>query len=212
NERRSGRSDRSADFRALARWFAEVPDDDAAHRLWRVAFGLNSARHMTVTSATLAEWHEVEPPPGTPWADAPAVHISPQLRRTGTYERRGKPSQVADRGDQRRALAALATREAEEVAGARRRLATDGPLRLSDLGVLDARAFRLFLGLLGDALSARLPGDTEVKTTTGDGTLEIRLSLVPGGGMVDIDTEDGVLRGPEHVIDIVDLARPRVLT
>ncbi|MBO0805214.1 MAG: TIGR02677 family protein, partial [Nocardiopsaceae bacterium] len=44
NERRSGRSDRSADFRVLARWFAEAPDDDAAHRLWRAAFGLAPAR------------------------------------------------------------------------------------------------------------------------------------------------------------------------
>lgn len=211
NERRSGRSDRTADFRTLARWFAEVPDDDSAHRLWRAAFGLNSARHMTVTPATLTDWQETEPTPSTPWADAPAVHISPQLRRTGTYERRGKPSQVADRGDQRRALEALAAREADEVAEARRRLATDGPVRLSDLDVLDARAFRLFLGLLGDALSARLPGDTEVKTTTSDGTMEIRLSLVHGGGVVDIDTGDGVLRGPEHLIDIVDLTRPRVL-
>src|SRR6202045_3884261 len=35
NERRSGRSDRSADFAALARWFAEAPDDAAAHRLGR---------------------------------------------------------------------------------------------------------------------------------------------------------------------------------
>jgi len=33
NERRSGRADRSADFDALARWFAEAPDDAAAHRL-----------------------------------------------------------------------------------------------------------------------------------------------------------------------------------
>lgn len=43
NERRSGRSDRSADFRSLARWFAEAPDDACMHRLWRAAFGLSSA-------------------------------------------------------------------------------------------------------------------------------------------------------------------------
>ncbi|WP_091456068.1 TIGR02677 family protein [Actinokineospora iranica] len=205
NERRSGRSDRSADFRALARWFAETPDDDAAHRLWRVAFGLTPARHLTVTQPTLAAWEDEEPSPATPWRDAPAVRISPQLQRTGSYERRGKPNQVADRQEQRRLLVAHAEREAAEVALARQRLVTAGPVRLSDLDVLDSRAFRLFLGLLGDALSARRPGDTEVKTTTSDGTMEIRLSLVPGGGVVEIDTEDGVLRGPEHVIDITDL-------
>src|SRR5437764_7142585 len=80
NERRSGRSDRSADFRSLARWFAEAPDDAAAHRLWRAAFGLTPARHLTVTAETVQEWGQVEPPPSTPWADAPAVEISPQLR------------------------------------------------------------------------------------------------------------------------------------
>ncbi|WP_197672171.1 DUF2397 family protein [Alloactinosynnema sp. L-07] len=56
-------------------------------------------------------------------------------------------------------------------------------------------------------MSARSPDDTEVKTTTGDGSMEIRLSLVADGGEVAIDTEDGVLRGPEHVIDIIDLMR-----
>ncbi|MFE5859066.1 DUF2397 family protein [Streptomyces virginiae] len=34
NESRAGRSDPSGDFRTLARWFAEAPDDDARQRLW----------------------------------------------------------------------------------------------------------------------------------------------------------------------------------
>ena len=59
NERRSGRSDRSADFAALARWFAEAPDDAAAHRLWRAAFGLSPARHLSVTGDTAEEWENV---------------------------------------------------------------------------------------------------------------------------------------------------------
>ncbi|MDQ3403394.1 MAG: TIGR02677 family protein, partial [Actinomycetota bacterium] len=108
NERRSGRSDRFADFRALARWFAETPDDASAHRLWRVAFGLTSARHLTVTAATLDEWEIHQPTPVTAWADAPAVHISPQLRKTGSYERRGRQAQVADRTTQRQMLLAHA--------------------------------------------------------------------------------------------------------
>ncbi|MGI5325478.1 TIGR02677 family protein [Actinomadura nitritigenes] len=204
NERRSGRSDRSADFRTLARWFAEAPDEAAMHRLWRAAFGLASARHLTVTAATVAEWDETEPQ-GLAWAEAPPVRISPQLRRTGSYERRGKPNQVRDRSEMRRLLRERADREAAEAAAARARLSTGGPVLLSDLGVLDTRAFRLFLSLLGDALAARLPGDTEVKAVTGDGSLEVRLSLVAGGGQARIMTEDGVLSGPEHLIEITDL-------
>lgn len=208
NERRSGRSDRSADFRALARWFAEAPDDAAAHRLWRAAFGLNSARHLTVTQETVAAWEEEQP--GMPWRLASGVRISPQLRRTGAYERRGQPNRVVDRAAQRQILAEQAAQESEQAAEARLRLATPGPIPLSQIGRLDTWAFRLFLGLLGDALSARLPGDSEVRTTTSDGTMEVRMSVVRGGGTVRIETEDGVLRGPEHLIEIVDLtARER---
>lgn len=204
NERRSGRSDRSADFRALARWFAEAPDEEATHRLWRAAFGLTPARHLTVTPETAAAWEE-EATAGMPWAQAPAVRISPQLRRTGSYERRGKPHRVQDRSQARRLLAEQADREAAETAAARARLRTDGPTSLSQLDIPDPRAFRLFLGLLGDALAARRPGETEVKTVTADGSMEIRLSLVPGGGEARIETADGVLTGPEHLIEITDL-------
>ena len=203
NERRSGRSDRSADFAALARWFAEAPDDKAAHRLWRAAFGLSPARHLSVTGDTVDEWESV--PAGTPWAEAPPLRIAPQLRRTGSYERRGKPSQVKDRSEARELLRRQAELEAAQTAEARRRLHTSGPTLLSGLDVLDPRAFRLFLSLLGDALAARSPGDTEVKTATNDGSLEVRLRLVPDGGTATIKTEDGILTGPEHVIEITDL-------
>jgi uncharacterized protein (TIGR02677 family) len=209
NERRSGRSDRSADFRTLARWFADAPDEAAAHQLWRAAFGLTPARHLTVTQETIAEWDRDQPTPSTPWRAAPPVRISPQLRKTGSYERRGQPNRVADRTEQRRQLAEQAAAEAAETGLARARLCTSGPVLLSELGELDTHAFRLFLGLLGDALSARSPGDTEVKTTTGDGTMEIRLSLVSDGGIVRLPTEDGVLSGPEHLVEIVDLTAGR---
>jgi uncharacterized protein (TIGR02677 family) len=204
NERRSGRSDRSADFRVLAQWFAEAPDDEAAHRLWRAAFGLSPARHLSVTSETAEAWTDL--PPGTAWRDAPPVRISPQLRKTGSYERRGQPNQVRDRSAEREFLRQQAEREAAQTAAARRRLATTGPTLLSDLDTLDPRAFGLFLALLGDALAARKPGDTEVKTVTSDGTLEVRLALVPDGGTATIRTTDGVLSGPEHVVEITELS------
>ena len=203
NDRRSGRSDRSADFAALARWFAQAPDDAAAHRLWRAAFGLTPARHLSVTGETADELPHV--PAGTPWGEAPPIWISPQLRRTGTYERRGKPSAVKDRSADRELLRRQAEQESEQTAEARRRLRTSGPTLLSDLDVLDPRAFRLFLSLLGDALAARSPHEAEVKTVTSDGSMEVRLHLVPGGGTATIKTEDGVLAGPEHVIEITDL-------
>lgn len=209
NERRGGRSDRSADFRALARFFAQAPDNGAAHRLWRAAFALTPARHLTVDAQAEAAWREADLPGTTPWAEAPPLRISPRLRETGSYERRGKPTRVADRSVARQQLAEQAEQEAAQTAAARARLATDGPVLLSALAGpdgLDPKTFRLFLAVLGDALTARFPGESECSAVTADGTMKVRLKSADPGVTVRIPTEEGVLSGPEHVIEIIDLA------
>ncbi|MDF9816160.1 TIGR02677 family protein [Streptomyces sp. SPB162] len=206
NERRAGRSDRSADFRTLARWFAEAPDDDARHRLWRTAFGLYPARHLTVDADTLAARVARPVPAATPWADAEPLRISPQLRRTGSYERRGKPRRVEDRAAPRRRLAEVAAKQAAEIAAARTRLVTDGVTRLSELGELDPVSFGLFLQLLGDALATWRPGMRHTRATSNDGSMEIRLSALVDGTTAEIRTPGGTFRGPDHLIDIIDLA------
>ncbi|MDN3025731.1 TIGR02677 family protein [Streptomyces sp. S.PB5] len=207
NERRAGRSDRSADFRTLARWFAEAPDDAARHRLWRVAFGLYPARHLTVDADTLDRRTARPVAAATPWAEAEPLRISPQLRRTGSYERRGKARRVQDRSEQRRRLAEIATKQAEEITTARARLATDGTTRLSALGELDPLAFGLFLQLLGDALATWRPGMTTTVATSNDGTMEIRLTALADGTTAEIRTPGGTFRGPDHTVEITDLTR-----
>ncbi|WP_407698100.1 TIGR02677 family protein [Streptomyces jumonjinensis] len=205
NERRAGRSDRSADFRTLARWFAEAPDDDARHRLWRTAFGLYPARHLTVDADTLAARAALPVPAATPWAEAEPLRISPQLRRTGSYERRGKPRRVENRESSRRRLAAIAAKQAAETTAARARLVTGGVTRLSGLGELDPASFGLFLQLLGDALATWRPGMRHTVATSNDGSMEIRLSALDDGATAEIRTVGGVFRGPDHLIEIVDL-------
>ncbi|MFC5182479.1 TIGR02677 family protein [Actinomadura harenae] len=206
-ERRAGRSDRSADFRTLARWFAEAPTEQDAHRLWRAAFGLSTARHLTAESDS----EPADVPAATSWADAPEVKVSARLRATGQYAKRGPKKRVRDRSAERRLLAEEIADEREQIESARRALATGRPVLLSELGKLDRREFRLFLRLLGDALAAG-PSDPSdpsgtVRTRTSDGSLEV--TLRPCDGLAEIVTEDGVLRGPEHEITIVDLSVPR---
>ncbi|HZI97453.1 MAG TPA: TIGR02677 family protein [Actinomycetales bacterium] len=205
HDRRSGRSDRSADFRRLALWFAQAPDDTSCHRIWRAAFGLAPARHLTVDVETLDAREQTMVPPSTPWSQAPPVVITPRLRRTGRIERRGKPASVTDRSAQRTHLAALAAAEHEQVEAARRRLATGRPTRLSELDELDPDSFGLFLSLLGDALSARVPGAATVETTTSDGSLAVRLSPTHDGRRAAVRTPGGVLRGPDHVLTVHDV-------
>ncbi|MFI5664076.1 TIGR02677 family protein [Streptomyces sp. NPDC051684] len=215
NDRRAGRSDRSADFRTLARWFAEAPDDAARHQLWRTAFGLYSARHLSVDADTVGERAAEPVVAATSWAQAPPLRISPQLRRTGSYERRGKARRVEDRSAARRHLAALAAEQSAQTAAARARLVTDGEIPLSRIGELDPLAFGLFLQLLGDALASWRPGMTRTVATSNDGAMEIRLTALPGESQqAEIRTPDGVFRGPEHLVEIVDLTvvRPDTTT
>ncbi|GAU65920.1 UmuC protein [Streptomyces sp. NBRC 110611] len=206
NERRAGRSDRSADFRTLARWFAEAPDDEARHRLWRAAFDLHPARHLTVDAETLAGRSARPVAASTPWAEAEPLRISPQLRRTGSYERRGGARKVQDRSEGRQRLAEIAAKqaeEAEEAAAARARLATDGTTRLSALGELDPLTFGLFLRLLGDALATWRPGSTTTVATSNPGSMEIRLTALTDGTTAEIRTPGGVFRGPDHLVEML---------
>jgi uncharacterized protein (TIGR02677 family) len=196
NERRSGRSDRSADFRVLARWFAETGSNSDAHRLWRAAFALNPARHLSL----LPSGEEV--PASTPWADAPAIAIHPRLRERGEVAPRGPAPRVKDRQDARALLARQIGEERAQVEAARALLATGTATRLSELTRLDAHAFRLFLSLLGEALAAQTSPNQSVTRQTADGSLQIRLEPLAVDSRAAIHTELGVFAGRDHLITI----------
>ncbi|MBK5249513.1 MAG: TIGR02677 family protein [Actinomycetales bacterium] len=202
HERHSGRSDRSADFLTLASWFASMPDDGARHRLWRTAFGLTSARHLTTTAETEDAWERARVGPSTPWAQAPGLQVSPQLRKTGSYERRGRQNRVTDRSNAKAVLAARARAESEQTAAARRRILTDGPVRVSTFARLDPEAFRLFLALLGDGLSLLHPGRDAAEVHTSDGGLRLVITRIPDAPPARLRTEHGSLTGPDHQVDI----------
>lgn len=199
--RQAGRSDDTADWTTLARWFAEAPTDDDAHRLWRAAFGLASARHLTVDGETLDRRRDHPVPGSTPWTGAPAVHVSARLRRTTRYQRRG-PVRATDRSASRRLLVDRLTAERAELDAARARLATGRPLRLSELAV-DAATFPVLLELLGEALAAST--GTVAETISMDGRLSIRLSRTGDGAVAEVRTPTGILRGHDHVITVTDL-------
>lgn len=202
HDRAGGRTDRTQDFLALARWFADLPTDEDRHRLWRSAFALTPVRHLSVTAATEEAWAAAELGNATPWHEAPSLEISPQLRKSGSYERRGKASRVTDRTEAKRMLIERDRHEMEQTAAARRRILTEGPQPLSAFGELEPAAFRLFLALLGDALSAMGPRADTAQVHTSDGELTITLTRITGAETVVIATPDGELSGPDHLVDI----------
>jgi uncharacterized protein (TIGR02677 family) len=196
NERRSGRSDRSADFRTLACWFADCRDDDEAHRLARAAFALNAARHF------LADEGMPDLPATTPWADAPSIQIHPRLREYGEIAPRGPLPRVRDRTIERAELEAKLAQTDREIERARAKLASGKAKRLSELGPLDSYGFQLFLGLLGEALPAQASPDETVERQTGDGLLRVRLEPLGADSHAEIPTETGVFAGRDHLLTV----------
>lgn len=198
NERRSGRSDRAADFRQLALWFADTDSDASAHRLWRAAFALAPARHLALIC-------DEDCGASTPWKDAPSVDIQPQLRERGTLPARGALPKIRDRSRERALLAARMAEEALQTEAARRRLATGHELRLSELGRLDRHEFQLFLALLGEALAAQVDPEQPVERHTTDGSLAVRLEPLGVGSRACLETELGTFSGRDHRILIRSL-------
>ncbi|HEY2731536.1 MAG TPA: TIGR02677 family protein [Polyangia bacterium] len=210
NERRVARSDRAADLRALARWFAELDDEADANRLFRAAFALAPARHLSVDERTLAAREAEVVSADTSWLDAPALEISPRLRQSGRYGRRGPPSQVVDRTVEKAYLAQLAAEDAARTARARERLATGRRLRLSDLPILDEDELDILLDLLGAALAGRAGPTDVVDTVSSDGTLTVRLEPAEDGASTSVATAIGRLSGPDFWITIADAWAPSV--
>jgi uncharacterized protein (TIGR02677 family) len=197
NERRSGRSDRSADFRVLAQWFAGCDSDDDAHRLARAAFALNPARHFSLDVQT-----EENVPASTSWLDAPPLTINPRLREYGEAAPRGPLPRVRERNHERELMARQLAEESSQVEAARRRLASGRPIRLSDMGKLDAHEFSVFLSLLGEALAEQQNPDQVVERHTGDGLLYIRLEPMARDSRAQLHTPAGVFSGRDHMLTI----------
>ena len=196
HERRAGRSDRASDFRRLALWFAEAPTDAHAHRLSRAAFALHPARHLALAVP------DEKVSANTPWHLAPGIEVLPKLREQGMLPTRGAPTRILDRSKERELLAARVAEEAAQTEVARARLADDREMRLSELGELDASAFRMFLNLLGEALASQTNPDEPVERQTGDGTMSVRLVPLEPSSRAELSTALGRFSGRDHLIHI----------
>lgn len=205
HDRRVTRSDRSTDLRTLARWFADADSDQEAHRLWRAAFALAPSRHLVIDAATLGEREARPVSAQTSWLEAPPLRIAPRLRASGRYLRRGRPNDVIDRSGEKALLAEAAAAEAEQIAAARRRLASGARSRLSDLGALDPTEFALFLDLLGDALAVKIGVDETVEVVSSDGTMHVTIEPTADGRAATIVTSAGRFSGADHYLTIRDL-------
>lgn len=205
NDQRQARSDRTADLKTLARWFATCTSERDAHRLWRAAFSLAPARHLRIDDRSLAAREDTPVSPRTSWLAADPIHINMRMRETGRFTRKGRQNRVINRTEAKRKLALLIGEEASQVRQAKARLANGRRMRLSEIERLDRLEFQLFLDLLGEALSRKLDPGAACEATSADGSLRIRMEPTAEGELATIHTTTGRFSGPDHFVTIRDL-------
>lgn len=201
HDARLRRSDRVADLRTLARWFAGAADDAAAHALFHQAFLLSPTRHLLIDDQTLTAREEAPVPPATSWLDDRPMRISPRLRRQGRL--RAGPGQRAVVLDHSLAKAQIQARlaaEADALHRARALIATGWATRLSQFPRLDASAFAVLLDCLGAVLSVRCEAGALIEATSLDGSL--RILGRPIAGEAEVRSDDGRLLGPDLELTI----------
>jgi uncharacterized protein (TIGR02677 family) len=206
NDRRITRIDRSNDLRTLARWFAESESDAEAHRLWRAAFGLHASRHLSTNEDTLEAFEAARVQSATSWYDTPPMKVSVRLRATGFHTRKGRQSTILDRSEGKKELRRLAAAETAQIEKAQDRLASQGRMRLSEIGKLDRAEFDLFLDLLGESLARKVSTSDIVETISSNGLLQIVLEPLSDTSrdpvQAVIATEAGQFSGPDHFVTI----------
>lgn len=198
HDQRANRADRSTDFLALARWFAEAPSDEDMHRLWRSAFALNSCRHLRVNETTLQAWAAMDDDERPSWEDCPPYIITIAQWTRGRVAARGRPPGIIDRAAARAALRERAEAESRALHQARSVLAARTPCALSELPELDEAGFEVLLDAIGEAFAMIGPADQQGEAVTADGGMSVQIHLpVSRAELARLNTAEGVLSGPD---------------
>lgn len=199
SDRGRQRVDRHAEFRALARLFDRLDDDDA-HAAWAAAFGLFGARHLGVPEADPDRFGAAH----SWWAADPAPVLG-YLRKPGrTPAPVGRVKPLADTSHARQ-LAAEAARASARTSAQLVELAGSAPVRLSELAVLPQAVFDVLVSCVGEALMLGVADGTgRARAQSSDGTLLLEL-LDDGAGRppARLTGESGVLQMPDAQVAIV---------
>lgn len=202
NERLTTRSNRQADLRRLAVWFATSDNDGAAHQLFRAAFVCSPARHMKIDVQTLEQRDQLDVRHDTSWLDAPPILIVPQLRNTGRLPAGSASRRIIDRAAERAAIKRRLDMESSRDESSRETLIALGRIRLSEVGGLDADTFHLLMELIERA--APKPGDRQqVDAKSRDGNLRITVAPVSEQPTLAVlGTEAGELRTQDMWLEV----------
>lgn len=195
NDKHYRRIDRAADFIQLAGWFEHSTESDA-HHLWRTAFGLSSARHLSTASP------DEGAAAGMSWWDAPPCEIAPRLRTSGRGERTGRAGAIEDHSATKEGLARRLARQRMTRSNVLAAFASRGPLRLSQMGELDDDSFDVFLEVLSRTLGRAVARGRPMASV--DGSFRVTITVPRGAERTTVMTPRGRFTGPDLELHVTE--------
>jgi uncharacterized protein (TIGR02677 family) len=158
-----GRVTRRAELLRLATALESAPTEADAWDVWCAATGLWGARHLSGIP------EEPEAPARTSFWTAPAVRVEVTLRKRGAQSVKGRPAQVPNRREARRAAREAARAQREAVEHAEQALAARSGTHLADWSAVASREEAEVVWDLLTSVLRSAPGDDGIRTTlTGD--------------------------------------------
>lgn len=191
-------SARTGDLMALARMFADA-DDSEIHAIWKAAFGLTPARHLT----------DIHPdsdlyPADTPFHEAPRIEVSLRLRANEVGKSIGRAPNLPDHSASRQLLAVRARTEIEAAAAAADTLIQLGRQRLSHTStVLDRPTLLLLARLIFRAQRTAANRDGWQQAVSIDGRLRIRIRHPRSPAAATVHAEHGRWILPDYEVEVL---------
>jgi len=186
-ERKRAGISRKKELEHLAQWFDGLPSLNDAHCLAAYAFGLFPSRHLqgederTTDLADISMWNEV-----------------PKIRSVRSRSRkrlsRSETEPVRQTENRKQAARAVIERQLQEEREFVHRMAEKKQVRISELGIIDAKTRLRLLQWIG-----RCMGNASRSFVTAEG-IKVRLHLAQSGEITTLVCEDGKLDMPDYTL------------
>lgn len=185
-ERQQHFRSRKNDYLHLAKWFANSPSLDDAHKISSVVFGSMTIQHLQLEEGTTDNLHS------DTWEENPTIlTLKP---RTNRYREKTKPGSMTSNAEKK-------TRQREQYLEERRQervlidqYMTEGVIQLSALSKVEPFIRKVLLGWIGKSMASK---DRKVKTDYG---LVVKVTIDKENSIL-LESDDGTLKMPDALFE-----------
>lgn len=181
-ERQQHFRSRKNDYLHLAKWFANCPEMDEAHKLSSVVFGAMTIQHLQLEEGTTDNLH------ADVWDEDPVLlTLKP---RTNRYREKTKPGSMTSNKEKKQRQREQYLEERRQEKALIDQYMTEGVIQLSELTKVEPFIRKVLLGWIGKSMASK---DRKVKTDYG---MVVKVTIDKTKTIL-LESDDGTLKMPD---------------